>query len=91
MSNTSFCIYPESDKVVRAWAKLPDSHYKLTPADLAELRSCGSKEKCIPAAPGDIMIFKKFVVHGSVKVAAGDGTRFTTYAQFQLSKRSSTG
>ena len=91
LCDTWFSIYPESDAVVQAWPTTPTSYYKLTPADLAELKFYDVEELRIPAEPGDILIFKKYVVHGSVAVKAGDGTRFTTYAQFHLKKRPGAG
>ena len=86
LSNTWFSIYPESDLIVHAWPKV--GYYKMTPGDMAQLSICDVEQALIPAEPGDILIFKKYVVHGSVAVKAGDGTRFTTYAKFHLTKRS---
>ena len=87
MSNTWFSLYPKSDQVVTAWSSVPNHYYKMEKADMAELKGHGLKHLLVPAEPGDILIFKKYVVHGSVAVKAGDGTRFTTYAKFLLTKR----
>jgi hypothetical protein len=85
LTDTWFSLYPKSDLVVHKWPN--QSYYQMTPADMAELRLQGMEHLFIAAEAGDILIFKKLVVHGSVAVKAGDGTRFTTYAQFRLTKR----
>ena len=87
LSKTWFSIWPGSEKVVTAWEAVPTTYHQLAQAEMADLKSHGIEHLYIPAGPGDILIFKKFTVHGSVAVKAGDETRFATYAHFQLSRR----
>ena len=87
LCDTWFSLYPGSHHVVLAWQGLPTTYHRLSTADMAALHRADIRHSLIPAGPGDILIFKKFTVHTSPAVKAGDGTRFTTYARFQLSKR----
>jgi len=56
----------------------------MTTAELADLQQAGVEQTLIPAGPGDMIIFTKKMVHGSVAVASGQGTRFATYATFKF-------
>ena len=82
MSESTFELYPQapgSEKITDT--DIPNKFVKFSAAELGRWRC---SKLSVHGKTGDICVFKGGeIVHGSPGVAAGEPTRFCTYANFQ--------